>query len=166
MGLYIVIALLTLYVISLFNGLIRSKNRVEYAYSGIDTILKKRLDLVPALVSAVKNYMAYEAETFERIVVTRNATRQQFMQSDHEISKGIVNLMITAENFPNLKSNKNFLQLQQSLSEVEEQLSAARRTYNAHVLIYNNKIESIPSNVIAKLMNYSALPMYALKESK
>ncbi len=161
----IVIAIVAIYIIAIINGLIRSKNKIEYAIGGMDAILKMRVDLIPNLVAAVQEYMKFEEDTQAKIVNLRNQNKEDFMQTDNDSSKIIKSILLTAENYPELKANNSFLHLQQALSEVEEQLSAARRTYNAHVLNYNNKVETIPSNIFAKLLNYNTMLMFTIEEA-
>lgn len=160
-GLYIAAGLFILYVISLFNGLIRAKNRVDYAVGGIDAILKKRLDLIPNLVEAVKKYMNFENEILNNIALLRNQSVDNPVTADTLITKALYALLMHTEDYPHLKSNVNFFQLQLAITETEEQLSAARRTYNANVLLFNNRIKTIPSNLAADLLKYQSLPMYA-----
>ncbi|SDC76568.1 LemA family protein [Williamwhitmania taraxaci] len=161
----IVLVIVAIYLLAITNGLIRSRNKIDYAIGGMDAMLKKRVDIIPNLVAAVKEYMRFEEDTQAKIVSLRNQNKESFMQIDDDSSKIIKTILLTVENYPELKANNSFLHLQQTLSEVEEQLSAARRTYNAHVLNYNNKVETIPSNLFAKLLDYKTMPMFAIEES-
>jgi len=156
----VIIGVLVLTFVVMYNGLIRKKNNVENASSTIDTMLKKRYDLIPNLVASVQTYMTHERDVLNNITalrtqaITPSLNEKDKLNINNEISKNIKSIMVSVENYPNLKANTNFLQLQGSLNEVEEQLSAARRTYNANVTEYNNAIEMFPSSVIASLMGY------------
>ncbi|MDA0973142.1 MAG: LemA family protein [Bacteroidetes bacterium] len=146
--------------ILLYNNLIDRKNRVEQAESDIDVQLKKRFDLIPNLVETVKAYMKHEQETLVKLTELR--TRYQggglTMQEQQEMA-GQVNrmgrgLMLQVENYPDLKASTNFMQLQAAWTEIEEQISASRRTYNAAVKDYNNGLEQFPTNLMARNMGY------------
>ncbi|MBN2570547.1 MAG: LemA family protein [Ignavibacteriales bacterium] len=151
---------LLLIIILIYNSLINRKNKVEYAFSSIDVMLKKRWDLIPNLVAAVKEYMQHEREILTKITEMRAAVMQSQAGSEerfnmeNKLSGMLGQLKVAVENYPNLKANENFLQLQGSLNEVEEQISAARRAYNASVLDFNNGIEMFPMSIFAKLMGY------------
>jgi len=147
--------------LSIYNGLIRKKNNVKNTWSTIDVMLKKRHDLIPNLVETVKKYMQHERETLTEIVKLRsqivdnkNISDDEKMKLESRLSSKLSGLKINIENYPDLKANTNFIELQDSLNEVEAQLSAARRTYNAAVLDYNNALEMFPSSVFASRMNY------------
>jgi len=149
-----------LIITSLYNGLIRKKNQVDNAFSSVDVMLKKRHDLLPNLVSIVQNYMNYEKNLLTDVTELR-AKANSGQISDHEridvenkITKAVGNIMLTAESYPDLKANQNFMQLQASWNEQEEQISAARRSYNAAVNDYNNAVMMFPSNIVANMMNY------------
>jgi LemA protein len=163
---YIATGILILYVISLFNGLIRAKNRVDYAVGGIEAILKKRLDMIPNLVETVKKYMNYESGILNNIVLHRNQPVVNPVNTDTLTTKALNSVLMRAEDYPHLKSNPSFFQLQLAITETEEQLSAARRTYNANVLLFNNRIKTIPSNLVAGILKYHALPMHAMEIHK
>lgn len=155
---------LTLGVI-LFNILIGRKNRVHQAFSTIDVMLKKRFDLIPNLLATAEKYMNYEREILDRLTELRaraasggDVTDRQRVEAENQISQALRQLFAVAENYPGLRANENFLHLQASLNEVEEQLSAARRTYNAAVTDFNNGVEMFPLNVVARLMGYTTRP--------
>lgn len=154
------------------NDLIGKKNQVEQAFSSIDVMLKKRWDLIPNLISVAKNYMKYEQETLEKIV----SLRSQAMSSrgegnsridlENQLSGAIGKFMITVESYPELKANASFQQIQASLNEVEEQLSASRRFYNAAVTDFNNAIEMFPSSMVASSMNYRPRRLFEATEQE
>ena len=144
------------YVVSVYNGLVSKRNMVENALGTIDVMLKKRHDLIPNLVETVKGFAAHERETFEKVIALRNqATSAGLPMKDRlELEDQIVpqlgRLLAVAESYPELKSSDQFLNLQRNLTETEEQLSAARRSYNGAVYGINNAVESFPSNLIAQ----------------
>ncbi len=164
--LYIASGLFGIYIISIYNGLVKSKNRVDYSIGGIDAMLKKRFDLIPNLIAAVKEYMNFEQDTQVKLVELRNDSKHNLVKLDEETSGLLKSIMLNVENYPDLKANSSFIQLQQALNEVEEQISAARRTYNANVFIYNNKCETIPSCFFASMMSYKQLDMFKIEESE
>ncbi len=150
-----------LLLVILFNTLIGRNNRVHQAFSTIDVMLKKRFDLIPNLLATANKYMNHERELLERITTLRSQTASGAadgnarMQTENQITQALRSLFAVAENYPTLRANENFLQLQGSLNEVEEQLSASRRAYNAAVTDYNNGVEMFPLNMVARSMGYS-----------
>lgn len=167
-----VIVVLIIIFIGMYNGLVGKKNQVENAFSGMDVMMKKRYDLIPNLVSTVKEYMEHEKETLTKITALRSKAMSGDLSSDervavdNKISKAIGGIMVAVENYPDLKANTNFLQLQKTLNEVEEQISASRRTYNASVLVYNNAVEMVPTNIVAGIMNYKRKTMFEIPEGE
>ncbi|HYV91309.1 MAG TPA: LemA family protein [Chitinophagales bacterium] len=163
MGIPLLIVLLVvgLIVIVLYNSLITKKNAVANSFGAIDAMLKKRYDLIPNLVETVKTYMNYERDTLTKITELRtkaidpNIPPDQKIQLENQIGSAMRNIMVQVENYPQLKANQNFLQLQASWNEVEEQISAARRAYNAAVTDYNNSVQQFPTNIFARMMNFS-----------
>ncbi|MCD8544921.1 LemA family protein [Sulfurospirillum cavolei] len=151
-------ALLFIFIV-LYNTLISKKNQVDNIFAGLDAVLKKRYDLIPNLVATLKEYMLHEAGTLEKITSLRSQAlqpslnAQEKMALDKELSSTLGSLMVTVENYPILKANENFLHLQHTLHEVEEQISAARRAYNQSVTDYNNALEMFPTNVLAGFMH-------------
>jgi LemA protein len=151
-----------LLVIIIFNTLIGRKNRVHQAFSTIDVMLKKRFDLIPNLLATANKYMRYEREILDRLTSLRakassssEITDNQRLQTENQISQVLRSLFAVAENYPSLRANENFLQVQGSLNEIEEQISAARRAYNAAVTDFNNGVEMFPLSVMARMMGYS-----------
>lgn len=168
----IVAAVVLVVVIFLFNSLVNKKNKTLNAFAGVDVLLKKRYDLIPNLVSAVKQYMKHEKEVLTRITELRtralkgDLSQDDKVALDKQMSGAIKGLMVAVEDYPQLKANENFLQLQAALNEVEEQISAARRAYNASILEYNNALEMIPTNMIAAMMNYRKKAFYEAVEGE
>jgi LemA protein len=159
-------------MIFIYNGLIAKKNQVFNAFGAIEALLKKRYDLIPNLVGAVQNYMQFEKSTLVQITdlrskaVSGNLSDPEKMAISNQISKALGGIMVAVENYPTLKANENFLQLQAALNETEEQLSAARRAYNAAVTDYNNGVEMFPSFIIANLMGYKVRPFFESPEEE
>jgi LemA protein len=158
-------------VIVIYNGLIRQKNEVENAYGSIDTLLKKRCDLIPNLVSTVQQAMNFEKSILTEIsrlrsqVLASRFDAERRMPLENQLSQAMTTLIGTIEAYPDLKANRNLLHLQGTLLEVEEQISAARRFYNRAVTDYNNGIEMFPSNVIASAMRYGRKAVFEASES-
>ncbi len=168
----IVLGVIVLILVLMYNNLIRRKNQVENIFASIDALLKKRYDLIPNLVAAVRKYMAYERELLDRLTKLRtraispDISDDEKMQLDREISGMLGSLMVAVENYPELKANENVLHLQQTLAEIEEQISAARRAYNQAVTDYNNTIEMIPTNIMANMMGYRRKKVFSIDENE
>lgn len=154
-----IIIVIVFWFVIVYNKFVKDKNLIREAWSGIDVQLKRRNDLIPNLVDAVKAYSGYEKTLFEKITELRNktSTQQQVKEKAHtenDLTKAIVNLFAVAEAYPELKASTNFLDLQKELAETEDQLQYARRYYNGVVRDYNIRVESFPSNLIANTFNY------------
>ena len=151
---------LVIYLISAYNGLIRRRNQVENAWSQIDVQLKRRLDLIPNLVETVKGYAAHERETLAAVVEARNAaiaapdTPKAQAAADGVLTGALRQLFALSEAYPDLKANQNFLALQEELTATEGRVAYARQFYNDSVLTYDNKLESFPTVIIAKMFNF------------
>jgi LemA protein len=161
--LIIVIALVVIlmgYLILTYNGLVRSRNQAENAWSQIDVQLKRRIDLIPNLVDTVKGYAAHERETLEAVVAARqNAiaapdTPPAQAAADNMLSGALRQLFALSEAYPDLKANQNFLALQEELTATEGRVAYARQFYNDSVLTYDNKLESFPTVIVAKMFNF------------
>ena len=155
----VIIVLLALYVIGTYNGLVQAKNKVKDQFSQIDVQLKRRFDLIPNLVETVKGYVKHENETLEKVIQARNnyanaKTEAEKVEASNEMSRDVVNIMALAESYPELKANTNFMDLQNQLKEVEDKIGYARQFYNDTVLMYNNKVEMFPGNLIASMFNF------------
>lgn len=152
---------LLLIAVLLYNAMIAKKNAVANAFGTIDVMLKKRYDLLPNLIETVKQYMTFEHDTLVEVTALRSRAvepglpPEQKIVVDNQINQAMRGLMLQVENYPDLKANQNFLQLQAAWNEIEEQISAARRAYNATVLAYNNACEQFPSNFFAGMLNFS-----------
>jgi LemA protein len=151
--LIIVVAIIG-FVISVYNGLVRSKMNVENAWSQIDVQLQRRFDLIPNFVETVKGYMSHEKETLEKITALRtswaNASSvNDKIEIDNQISSALKTIMAVSENYPDLKANQNFINLQEELSDIENKLAASRRYFNSATKEYNIAIQTFPSVLIA-----------------
>ena len=157
--LIVVIVLLVLWVVATYNGLVSLRNRVKDSWSQIDVQLKRRFDLIPNLVETVKGYTKHESETLENVIKARNTYMsatlpEDQMKADGELTKAISKLFALSESYPELKANTNFIDLQEQLKETENKIAMSRQFYNDVVLQYNNKIEMVPSNIIANIFKF------------
>jgi len=153
------LALLGIAGVVIYNRLIRSRNRVDTSWSDIDVQLQRRHDLIPRLVTAVDQYAKYERATLEAVTELRAEAMQQadvraLGRAEEKLSAGIGRLIALAENYPDLKANENFLNLQNELVETENYLQFARRYYNGSVRDYNTMTETVPSNIVASTFNF------------
>jgi LemA protein len=159
-----------LLVFRIYNVLVATRNAINYALSSIDALLKKRCDLIPNLVETVKQYMKYEMNLIRELTLLRtqavsgNLSLQERSEIDSKISRHMRNIIVSAENYPELKASSNFLQLQAALNEVEEQLSAARRALSAAITDYNNAVRMFPTNIMARILGYKEYEWYAISE--
>lgn len=171
-GIIIIVAVVILIPVIMYNGLIGKKNQVENVFASIDALLKKRYDLIPNLVSTVQTYMKHERGTLTEITelrakaVSGQLSDDDKVNLDNKMSKLMGGIMVAVENYPDLKANQNFLQLQASLNEIEEQISAARRAYNAAVTAYNNAVEMFPTNIMASMMNFKRKQVFEITEKE
>lgn len=167
----IILAVLLVAFVVMFNKLIAYKNRVEEAKADISVQLKRRFDLIPNLIETVKGYMNHEKEVLEKITELRSKALEtkDFASSDKinsEISKNISNILVSFENYPELKANENFLSLQSELVDTENKIQASRRFYNNIVKDFNILIESIPTNIVAKLLQMKKQPMLEITQEE
>lgn len=161
-----IIAVPLLVLVCIYNGHVSRRNAVQYAFSSIDVQLKKRWDLLPQLVETVKGYAKHEQATLERIVrarqlakVTEGNAGERFMH-EGEISRDLPSLMALAEHYPDLKADEHFLWLQRNLTEIESQISAARRAYNAAVNAYNDGVQMFPGSIVAGMFNFGRMEYF------
>ena len=167
-----VIALLVIVAIVTYNGLIRSRNQVENAWSQIDVQLKRRIDLIPNLVETVKAYAAHERETLDAVITARNAAMaapsgdpHAQAAADGQMAGALRQLFALGEAYPDLKANQNFLALQEELSATEGRVAYARQFYNDTVLNYNNKLQAFPTVIFANLLKFDKREYFEADEA-
>ncbi len=166
---WIILIVVVLGLIGLFNSLVRSRNRVDEAWSDIDVQLKRRYDLIPNLVDTVKGYAAHESGVFEKVTAARTAAMgatglDQKLQNENQLSGALKSLFAVAENYPDLKANQNFLQMQRDLTDTEDKIQAARRFYNGNVRDYNTKLQVFPTNLFASMMNFTKREFFGVED--
>lgn len=175
----ILIAVVVVWAIMTYNGFVTLRTRTDEAWADIDVQLKRRYDLIPNLVETVKGYASHEQETFDRVTAARTQATQMtidptkvsaedmsaFAAHQGELSQALGRLIAISENYPDLKANTNFLELQRELSDTENKIQAARRFYNTNVRDLNIKIQTIPSNIIANLAHITKREFFELDES-
>ena len=160
------------FVALLYNSLVGKKNQVINVFGTIDALLKKRYDLLPKLITTVKVYMKHERGVLEQITemraraVSGRLSDDEQVELDNKMSKMLGGIMVAVENYPELKANENFLHLQATMNEVEEQISAARRAYNASVTDYNNAVEMLPTNIVASMISYKLKRVFEIPENE
>ena len=158
--------IISLLGVRIYNGLIYLKNQVSKSFSSVDVLLKKRWDLIPNLVAVVKSHMQFEQQTLAEItrlrsqVMSGGISDDQRLTLENQISRTMGNIVALIENYPELKSDRHVTQLLESLNETEEQISAARRFYNAAVTEYNNALEMFPSNLVANYLRYQQQELF------
>ena len=169
--LIIVLVLIILWAISVYNSLVALRNRVKDQWAQIDVQLKRRFDLIPNLVETVKGYTKHESETLEAVIKARNTyvsatVPEEQMKADGELTRAISKLFALTESYPELKANTNFQALQQELTETESKIAAARQFYNDTVMVYNNKVAMVPSNIIAGLFKFNKEAFFEANETE
>jgi LemA protein len=169
--LIVIVVVIVAVLAGMYNGLVRRRNQVDNSWSQIDVQLKRRHDLIPNLVEAVKDYMSYEQETLTNVTLARAAAidagkqgPQAVAQAENALTGTLKSLFAVTENYPDLKANQNVMQLQEELTSTENKIAFARQFYNDSVLTYNNKIQTVPSNLIAGMFNFSPRQFFAAPE--
>jgi LemA protein len=155
-----ILVVLALVVVAMYNRLVRLRNRTENSWSQVDVQLKRRYDLIPNLVESVKGYAAHEQTTFEDVTKARTAAQQaqgiaEQAQAENMLTAAIGRLFAVAEAYPQLRATENFQQLQAQLADVEQKIAVSRQVYNDTVLTYDNALETVPTNIVAGLFNFS-----------
>lgn len=169
-----VIAVLAFAIIGMYNGLIRLKNRVEEAWSDIDVQLKRRYDLIPNLVSTVKGYAKHEEGTFTKVTEARTAAMAAQAKGDAKaqaeaenmLSSTLKSIFALSENYPELKANTNFLELQKELSDTENKIQASRRFYNGNVRDFNTKLQVFPTNIIGNMLGFKSRDFFEIENEE
>jgi LemA protein len=170
--LWIVIAIvvvLALVVVAIYNRLVRLRNRVENAWAQVDVQLRRRYDLIPNLVEAVKGYASHERATFEEVTKARTAAQQaqtveEQGQAENLLTQAIGRLFAVAEQYPELRATENFQQLQSQLEETETKIAVSRQVYNDAVLTYDTALETVPTNIVGNLFSFEARQYFEVEE--
>jgi LemA protein len=165
----IIIAGIAVYLIAAYNGLVRLKNEIDSSWRQIDVQLKRRHDLIPNLVEAVKGYMQFERDTLTQVVEARNRavaapSQAARVAAENQLTTGLGRLLAVFERYPQLKADQNVMQLQEQLTTTENQLSFARQAYNDVVLNYNTRIQSFPTNLIANNFGFTPAEYFKIDE--
>lgn len=163
----VVIALVILWLIGIYNNLVRLRNNRENAFADIDVQLKQRYDLIPQLVETVKGYAKHERETLQNVTNARTAamsatTIDEKIKADNALTSALAGLKVSLEAYPDLKANQNFLQLQDEIADVENKLAAVRRYFNSATRELNNAVQTFPNNIIAGMFNFHTEPMFEI----
>lgn len=166
-----IVVLVAFYVLTTYNSLVKLRNRVKDQWSQIDVQLKRRFDLIPNLVNTIKGYTKHESETLEAVIKARNTyvtaeTPDAKMEANNELSGALTKLFALSEAYPDLKANTNFLELQGELKDTENKIAMARQFYNDTVLSYNNKVEMVPTNIVAGLFHFKAMDFFKANEEE
>jgi LemA protein len=170
LALIIGVALLMLiFIVGLYNRLVRLRNRTQNAWAQVDVQLRRRYDLIPNLVETVKGYASHERQTFEEVTKARTAAQQaqtvpEQAQAENVLTAAIGRLFAVAEQYPQLRATENFQQLQASLQDTEQKIAVSRQVYNDTVLTYNNAIQTVPTNVIAGMFNFAVREFFEIEE--
>ena len=164
-----ILALLVIYVISVYNKLVNSKIKVENQWSQIDVQLKRRADLIPNLVETVKGYAKHEEGTLTKVIEMRNkavnaSSVNEKVEANNELTGALSRLMVIAEAYPDLKANTNFVSLQNDLKDTEDKISYARQFYNDSAMNFNNLVEMFPSNIIANMFGFKKFEFFKVEE--
>ena len=167
----IIIAIIAIYIVSIYNSLVRLRNHISDSWSNVDTELVRRYELIPNLVAAVKGYAAHERETLERVIELRNTciadtgSVQHQEGTEKQLVVAMQKLLALAESYPDLKADQNFLELQKELVNTEDRIQAARRFYNGNVRDYRNMREAFPSNIVANMFNFEDRSFFDVEPS-
>ena len=167
----VVLGAIALYFIGIYNGLVVAKQKIKEAFADIDTMLKKRFDLIPNIVETVKGYATHESKLFEDIAKYRAAsvsggTIEEKAEASNMLSGALKSLFTVAENYPELKANTNFLELQNTLNQVESDIQNSRRYYNGAVREFNNKVVVFPTNLVAQMLGFTEEKYFETKEEE
>ena len=167
----IILGILVLYVVFVYNGLIARRNQVREAWATIDTQLKRRYDLIPNLLESVKGAAKHERETLDAVISARNAAMNASRTTargaaENALTGALKNIFALAENYPNLKANENFLELQRELTDTENKIQATRQFYNTVVMGLNTSIEQFPTNLIAKMFGITSEKLFEIDDAE
>lgn len=165
----IIVAAVALWFIAVYNGLIKSRNRVDEAWSDIEVQLKRRYDLIPNLINTVKGYAKQESSVLENVTKARNMAMQagsmeERLKDENMLSGALKSLFAVAESYPDLKSNQNFMQMQRDLTDTEDKIQASRRFYNGNVRDFNTKLQVFPTNMVAGVLGFKKYEFFDIDE--
>lgn len=169
--LIVIVVLIALYLITLYNNLVKLRNNRENAFANIDVQLRQRADLIPQLVSTVKGYATHEKELLQRITDARSQTMaantiSEKMAADNALTQALSGFRVAVEAYPDLKANQNFMQLQTEVADMENKLSATRRYFNSATRELNTSIQSFPANLLAGMFGFSKEQMYEISATE
>ena len=167
----LIIVVLFIWAICIYNALIKQKNQVQEAWSDIDIQLKRRYDLIPNLIETVKGYASHESNVFEQVTdlrtkIGKTESISEKGQLNSALTSSLAQLIAIAENYPNLKANENFMQLQQELSTIEDQIQMARRYYNGTTRNYNTSLQSVPQVFIANIFKFIPFEYFQIEQTQ
>ena len=167
----ITIIALVIWLIGTYNTFVKMRNNVEEGFSTMDVYMKKRYDLIPNLVETVKGYAKHENDTLEKVMAARygamnSATVEQRLDNENVLQGALKSLFAVAENYPNLKADQNFQDLQNTLKTLEEEIANSRKYYNGTVKVYNTKREMFPSNIVAKWFKFDKKPLFEVDSAE
>lgn len=166
----VVVVLIVLWLVGMYNNLVRLRNNRENAFANIDVQLKQRYDLVPQLVATVKGYAAHEQQTLQRLTEARTAamgatTINDKIAADNALTSALAGLKVQVEAYPELKANQNFMQLQTEIADIENKLAAVRRFFNSATRELNNAVQTFPSNIFASMFGFHREPMFEVPQA-
>lgn len=166
----VVVVLIVLWLVGMYNNLVRLRNNRENAFANIDVQLKQRYDLVPQLVATVKGYAAHEQQTLQRLTEARTAamgatTINDKIAADNALTSALAGLKVQVEAYPELKANRNFMQLQTEIADIENKLAAVRRFFNSATRELNNAVQTFPSNIFASMFGFHREPMFEVPQA-
>jgi LemA protein len=168
-GIAVLLLLLAVFVVVLYNRLVRLRNRTENAWAQVDVQLRRRYDLIPNLVETVKGYASHERATFEEVTKARTAAQQartvpEQAEAENFLTAAIGRLFAVAEDYPELRATENFQQLQAQLEDTEQKIAVSRQVYNDAVLTYDTALETVPTNIVGGLFNFEEKPYFEIEE--
>lgn len=165
------IVIILLYFLITYNQLVKLANNIKEAFATMDVYLKKRWDLIPGIIEVVKGYSKHEKDTLKEIVTLRNGgydnlSQEQKLKTNEKLTKEIDQINILVEKYPDIKADQNYLELQHNLKQIEDEIAQSRKYYNAVIRKYNNKVEMIPSNIVAKITGHKVKEMFEAKKEE
>ena len=168
-GIAVIVLLVAIFVVVLYNRLVRFRNRAENAWAQVDVQLRRRYDLIPNLVETVKGYASHERATFEEVTKARTAAQEartvpEQAQAENFLTAALGRLFAVAEDYPELRATENFQQLQSQLEDTEQKIAVSRQVYNDAVLTYDTALETVPTNIVGNLFSFEEKPYFEIEE--